>query len=214
MYRRRRLVVTLLTLILLAGVVTGAVFGIRWLLAEQPWQNLPFLSDDPVAEESADPIPTILPTASPGAVDGPTPTPTEQEPEACANGALEVVAVTDRGDYQPDQNPKLTMDLTNVGAVDCIVNVGTSQQRFVVSSGADDWWRSTDCQVDPADQWVTLEAGQTVSTSDPVTWDRTRSYDDTCDADNRPSAVGGGATYTLTVQLGEVVSEPRSFILY
>ncbi len=214
MYRRRRLVVTLLTLILLAAAVTGIVFGIRWLMQEQPWQNLPFLSDDPVAEESADPIPTLLPTDGPNDPDGPTPTPTEQEPEACANGALEVVALTDKGEYQPDEQPQLTMRLTNVGGVDCIVNVGTAQQRFVVSSGADDWWRSADCQTDPADQWVTLEAGQEVTSSEPVTWNRTRSYDDTCDADNRPGAVGGGATYTLTVQLGEVVSEPRSFILY
>ncbi len=214
MYRRRRLVVFVLTLILLAAAVTGAVFGIRWLVQEQPWQNLPFLSDEPVAEESADPIPTILPTASPNGGGGPTPEPTEQEPEACANGALQVVAVTDQDTYQPEQNPKLSMELTNVGAVDCVVNVGTKQQRFVVSSGPDDWWRSTDCQVDPSDQWVTLEAGQTVSTVDPVTWDRTRSYDDTCDADNRPGAVGGGATYTLTVRLGEVTSAPNSFILY
>lgn len=214
MYRRRRLVVGLAALIILAGVVTGLVFGIRWLAVAQPWQNLPFLKDEPAAEEVAEPTPTLYPTSGPNAPDpSANPGAEEDEPVACENGALEVVAHTDKEEYGPDENPQVSMELTNVGGVDCVVNVGTKAQRFVIASGEDEWWRSSDCQVDPADQWVTLEAGQTVESSEPITWDRTRSYDNTCDAEERPAAVGGGATYTLTVKLGEVTSEGRTFVL-
>ncbi|MTE24881.1 hypothetical protein [Microbacterium sp. ZXX196] len=211
-YRRRRLVVGALALVLLAGVVVGLVFGIRWLVAAQPWQNLPFLSSDTSAvEEVPDPVPTLLPTeeAEPAA----TPS-AEDEPEECANGALQVSAVTDQESYAAGENPQISLELTNVGSVDCVLNVGTSQQRFEIVSGSDTWWRSTDCQSGSADQWVTLAAGQTVSSTSPITWDRTRSATDTCDAEDRPAAVGGGATYALTVRLGEVMSQSTSFLLY
>ncbi|MGO1235590.1 MAG: hypothetical protein ACTHY8_05075 [Microbacterium gubbeenense] len=212
-YRRRRLAVGCLTLILLAAVVIGIVFGIRWLITEKPWENLPFVSGEPAAEETVDPTPTVYPTARGGGDAEPTPEATEEpEPEACAAGALELAAVTNKTEYGADDDPKLAMSLTNVGGVDCVVNVGTTVQRFEISSGADVWWRSSDCQADPTDQWVTLEAGQTVKSEEALVWDRTRSYDNTCDADERPSAPAG-ATYNLTVTLGEVSSEPRSFTL-
>ena len=155
----------------------------------------------------------MYPTARGGGDAEPTPEATEEpEPEACAAGALELAAVTNKTEYGADDDPKLAMSLTNVGGVDCVVNGGTTVQRFEISSGADVWWRSSDCQADPTDQWVTLEAGQTVKSEEALVWDRTRSYDNTCDADERPSAPAG-ATYNLTVTLGEVSSEPRSFTL-
>lgn len=216
-YRRRRLVVGVLGLLLVAAIATGAFFGIRWLVVEQPWQNLPFVSQgSSEPEEEPDPIPTIYPTASPqpSATDGRTPTPTPEEPEECAAGALAVQALTDKGEYGADEDPKLSMRLTNEGSVDCVLNVGTSQQKFTVSSGSDEWWRSTDCQQDAADQWVVIAAGQTVETEQPITWDRTRSHADTCDGQARPGAIGGGATYALTVEIAGVTSDARTFILY
>ncbi|MGI6877174.1 hypothetical protein [Microbacterium sp. gxy059] len=214
-YRRRRLVLGIIALILIAGIATGLFFGIRWLVIAQPWQNLPFLSsDEPVAAEPEDPVPTLLPGESPGDGDPePSPTPTEEEPEECAEGALHVVAHTDKKTYEPGEEPQLTVELTNDSGSDCIINVGTSQQRFVIASGADEWWRSTDCQVEPSDHWVTLEAGQNVTTEQPVVWNRTRSSVDTCESDGRPPAVGGGATYTLTVSIGDATSEAATFVL-
>ncbi|WP_221583614.1 hypothetical protein [Microbacterium sp. G2-8] len=220
-YRRRRLVVGVFALLVLAGIITGAAFGVRWIVAEQPWQNLPFFGESaPAAEEVEDPIPTLQPTDNPGdGSDGSSSSPSEKpEPEACANGALKVVAVTDQDEYDPGETPRISLELTNAGDVDCVVNVGTTQQRFEIASGADTWWRSSDCQTEPSDHWVTIAAGQTVSTQQSddraFTWDRTRSSVSTCDAAERPSAIGGGATYSLTVQLGEVVSQPTTFLLY
>ena len=212
-YRRRRLAVGCLTLILLAAVIVGIVFGIRWLVAEKPWENLPFMNDEPAAEVTEDPLPTIYPTAGGGSAAGSSPEPTsEPTPEACAAGALELAAITNKTEYGPDENPKLAMSLTNIGGVDCVVNVGTTVQRFEISSGADVWWRSSDCQSEPSDHWVTLEAGQTVKSEEAIVWDRTRSYDNTCDAEERPAAPSG-ATYNLTVHLGEAASKQRTFTL-
>ncbi|GGD30563.1 hypothetical protein GCM10010915_08580 [Microbacterium faecale] len=213
-YRRRRLLLLIVTLLLVAGIAIGATFGIRWLAEAKPWENLPFVGNDPVAAETPDPIPTIYPTSapqSPGPSESASPEP--EDPEACVPGALEITAHTDKNEYGGDEKPKFTLELTNTGDVACIVDVGTRAQQFTVASGVDEWWRSGDCQQDASENWVTIDAGQTAST-DPLTWDRTRSYPDTCDASDRPQAAGGGATYSLTVKLGEVASQPTAFILH
>ncbi|WP_029150088.1 hypothetical protein [Microbacterium indicum] len=211
--RRRRLVVGCLGLIVFAAIVVGIVLGVQWLVRAQPWNDLPFVGSS-AAEATAtpDPVPTLFPTDAADASPNPSADPSAT-PEACANGSLEVSAVLDGSTYAADQDPQLSMQLTNVGGADCVVNVGTTQQAFEITSGSDTWWRSTDCQTEPADQWVTIAAGQSVSSSEPLTWDRTRSSTDTCDSDSRPAATGGGATYALTVSLGDVTSEPVSFIL-
>jgi hypothetical protein len=95
--------------------------------------------------------------------------------------------------------------VTNTGSSDCVINLGSGQQKLVVTSGEEQWWSSADCQVDPTDQDVTLTAGQTLSTP-AIAWDRTRSTIDTCDADSRQAVPAGGATYRLTVSVGDITS--------
>lgn len=213
MYRRRRLAVGLITLILVAAVVVGVVFGVRWLVAEKPWENLPFLKPGPAVVKTPDPLPTIFPSGGTNGGSASEPDPSESPtPEACAAGAIELEAILDKTAYGADELPQLTMKVTNVGSVDCLVNVGTAAQSFEVSSGVDVWWRSSDCAVDPTDQWSTIKAGQSAETETPVVWDRTRSYPDTCDAEERPAAPTG-ATYNLTVKLDEIASPEKSFTL-
>lgn len=213
MYRRRRLAVALVTLLVLAAVVVGVVFGVRWLVAEKPWENLPFLKPGPAVVKTPDPLPTIFPTGGPDRGSASEPDPSESPtPEACAAGALELEAILDKSAYGADELPQLTMKVTNVGSVDCLVNVGTAAQSYQISSGVDVWWRSKDCVADPSDQWNTIKAGQSAETESPVVWDRTRSYPDTCDAEERPAAPTG-ATYNLTVKLDEITSPEKSFTL-
>nr|WP_245325202.1 hypothetical protein [Microbacterium amylolyticum] len=205
------MVLVVFSLLVLAGVTTAIVFGVRWLVQEQPWQNLPFVgSSNEQPEEEPDPIPTLLPTAAPDP-EADDESDEEPEPQACAPADLKLEALTDKSDYAAGETPALSIRLTNLAEMDCIVNVGTTQQVFTVTSGPDTWWRSTDCQAEPEDAWVTLEAGQVVETSEPVTWNRQRSTPETCDADERPGATAG--TYVLEVAIGEAHSEPASFIL-
>ena len=213
MYRRRRLVAAFITLILLAAIVVGVVFGVRWFVTAKPWENLPFLKPGPAVVKTPDPLPTIFPTSGPGGGGAPVADPSESPtPEACAAGALELEPILDKSAYGPDDLPQLTMKITNVGSVDCLVNVGTSAQEYEISSGVDVWWRSNDCVVEPTDMWRKILAGQTEQTETPVIWDRTRSYPDTCDAEERPSAPRG-ATYNLTVKLNDLASAEKSFTL-
>ena len=83
----------------------------------------------------------------------------------------------------------------------CLINVGTATQSFVITSGSDTWWRSTDCQSESSDQVVQLAPGQTVSSVTPLTWDRTRSSVDTC-ASARPQAPAG--YFHLSVSIGGI----------
>ncbi len=83
----------------------------------------------------------------------------------------------------------------------CLINVGTATQSFVITSGSDTWWRSTDCQSESSDQVVQLAGGQTVSSVSPLQWDRTRSSVDTCGS-SRPQAAAG--YYHLSVSIGGI----------
>ncbi|MGV9768878.1 hypothetical protein ACWDR7_05255 [Microbacterium sp. NPDC003461] len=210
-YRRRRIAVLLLALLVVGGITAGIV----WAVNAQPWRAL-FADAEPTPSAST-PLPTGEPTPAPSGSASPEPssTPTDAgEPQACDPNAIQVEALTDKDVYAEGEQPQLSIRLVNTGDVDCTFNVGTSQQRFTITSGDDTWWRSTDCQRDPIDMVVTLAAGQEVTSAEPVVWDRTRSAVDTCDSEGRPAAPAGGSSYHLAVEIGGIAStSSRQFIL-
>jgi len=207
-YRRRRLAVLVLLVLLLAAVGGGV-----WLAVAQPWSA----SAPAGGQKSGTPEPDAGDPSS--SADGDTnadPSPDASETPgvvACTAEDVSVVAVTDADAYPEGVLPNLSIELTNTSAKDCTMNVGSSTQEFTVSSGSDVWWRSTDCQTDPADLVVTLPAGATVPSSAPVVWDRTRSSDQTCAEVNRPRAPGGGASYLVSVAIGGFNSEKAKQIV-
>jgi hypothetical protein len=142
-----------------------------------------------------------IPTPTPGAVDD------------CAEGDVLVEALTDKGTYAAGELPQLSLQITNTSDAACSINVGTAAQVFTVRSGDDVYWTSTDCQVEPADAVVTLEAGQVVASTAPIAWDRTRSTPSTCEGE-RPAAPAAGASYHLITAVGGFRSESsKQFIL-
>jgi len=208
-YRRRRLAAVLLALLVIGLVV--------WLVVAPPWRSAPATDAVPAPAVSA-PEPSTAASDAPAsdAPASPSPSPTANEsdgPAECTPADIKVEALSDKGEYAQGENPQLSIRLTNSGANPCTMNVGTSAQSFTVTSGSDVWWRSTDCQSEPSDMEVTLAAGQTVTSSAPLTWDRTRSSVGSCDSE-RPFAPGGGATYHLSVSIGGIPSTgTASFIL-
>lgn len=193
-YRRRRLLV-----IVVAFAAIAAISGGVWLALAQPWSSA---SDAPTA--SATPASTVTESTE-SASASPSPSPDDTETPgvvACEAGDIAVVAQTDADTYGSGELPELSISLTNNGARDCTMNVGSSTQKYVVTSGSDIWWRSTDCQTEPSDMIVTLEAGTTVTSATPVVWDRTRSSVDTCEDEHRPQAPGGGSSYHVSVEIG------------
>ncbi|WP_101848265.1 hypothetical protein [Zhihengliuella sp. ISTPL4] len=195
-YRRRRLAV-LLGLILVLAIVGATV----WLLVARPWAATGGPESGPAPTSSV----TTAPTPSDSASPGPSPSPSVDATPAvvaCEAKDVEVKAVTDAESYADGASPQLSISLTNKGATDCTLDVGSATQVFTISSGSDVWWRSTDCQENPSSMIATLTAGSTVVSKEPVVWDRTRSSVETCAQENRQRAPGGGASYHVGVSIG------------
>lgn len=214
-------------------VIVAIAAAVTWLLVAQPWAgaasegNTPTGTTQTQQTASSLPVPSSEPSASAtttseasttAAEDAVTTAPSPSATPAaqpCVAGDIAVEAVTDQDTYSADQQPALSIKLTNTGTSDCTINVGTSGQSFTVTSGSDTWWRSTDCQSEPSDMVVLITAGQTVSSAAPLMWDRTRSAIGTCGDQTRPRAPGGGSSYHLMVEIGGIPStESAQFLLY
>lgn len=199
-YRRRRLVVgfgllAVLIIIILLVVRPGASSG------ESNAGSSSAGSAGPT-DAATDAAQTAVPEAS---VDG----------APCEPGQVQVDAVTDAVRYEAGQQPQLSLSLTNTGTNSCLINAGTAAQVFTITSGAETYWTSTDCQTESSDSQVTLKPGILVSSSTPIVWDRTRSAIDTCDAVTRDGAPAGGASYNLSVTVdGVESSSARQILLY
>lgn len=145
-------------------------------------------------------------TPAPGGTASSTPTFAAGDPdELCDPSVIRVEAVTDAGSYPDGVNPMISMTITNTSSTACTFDVGTAAQEYVITSGSDRIWSSRDCQSQPTSMPMVLEPGTAVPTT-PFPWDRTRSSTDTCDQE-RPAVTAGGATYRLSVSLGEATSE-------
>lgn len=157
--------------------------------------------------------PETEPTTKASASASSTPTPTAGDAGECSEDDVVVEALTDKNTYVAGEPPQLSLRITNEGDSACSINVGTAAQVFTIKSGSDVYWTSTDCQVEPADAEVELEAGQSVDSSAPISWDRTRSTPSTCEGE-RPAVPSGGASYHLTTSVDGIESEEsQQFIL-
>lgn len=199
-------------IVLLAAIGVGI-----WLFVAQPWAQA---SEEPSPAPSAStsPKPSESPTAD-ASTEPASPAPEETDAEAppaivaCAAQDIVVAAVTDADTYAEGVLPQISISLTNTGPTDCTMDVGSTTQAFTVMSGSDVWWRSTDCQEEPSSMIATLSAGTTVTSKEPVTWDRTRSSVETCAEENRQRAPGGGASYHVEVSIGGFSSAMTKQIL-
>lgn len=197
-YRRRRLV----ALLALIAIVTAVV-----LIIVRPGQATPAPTATPVAEAKK----TVAPVAS----ETPTPTPTVDvtDYKECSTKNLEVMPVLDAVDYQAGVLPNLSLTIQNTGKTACFYNVGTATQELTITSGAETYWVSTDCQSEKSDTVAILEPG-VVYPSAPIAWERQRSAPDTCGGD-REVVPAGGASYYLTAKVGGVSSKSSAqFLLY
>lgn len=140
-----------------------------------------------------------------------TAAPTEED-EACNPAVIQLEPITDATSYDAAVQPQISMSITNTGSVACKLDVGTAEQVYYIVSGTDPIWNSRDCQQGGEPNEQLLEPN-TPLTTQPFPWDRTRSAPETCGT-SRPEVIAGGATYRLSVTLGEIESaEDTPFIL-
>ncbi|MDH6536886.1 hypothetical protein [Aurantimicrobium minutum] len=197
-YRRRRLV----ALLALIAVVTAVV-----LIIVRPGQATPTPTETAVAK------PTVAPVVTESATPTPTPTVDVSDYKECSTKNLEVLPVLDSVDYQAGVLPNLSLTIQNTGKTACFYNVGTAAQELTITSGAETYWVSTDCQSEKSDTVAILEPG-VVYPSAPIVWERQRSSPDTCGGE-REVVPAGGASYYLTTKVGGVSSKSSAqFLLY
>lgn len=197
-YRRRRLV----ALLALIAVVTAVV-----LIIVRPGQATPTPIETAVAK------PTVAPVVTESATPTPTPTVDVSDYKECSTKNLEVLPVLDSVDYQAGVLPNLSLTIQNTGKTACFYNVGTAAQELTITSGAETYWVSTDCQSEKSDTVAILEPG-VVYPSAPIVWERQRSSPDTCGGE-REVVPAGGASYYLTTKVGGVSSKSSAqFLLY
>lgn len=135
------------------------------------------------------------------------------EIQPCPAGQIAVTPLVDRESYAEGELPMLSLRVENTGADACEAQLGTSGMSFMITSGSDQVWRSTDCQVSPDTRAVILEPKKPLET-EPIQWDRTRSSPETCDVPRDP-VVAEGATYHLQVEAAGVPGDGTApFLLY
>ena len=200
-YRRRRLFLGAALLLVIALVVGG--FSLAGAFSGSSEQAS---STDPAAAAtaSADPSSQASPSSS-----APAPTPTPSPTPACNQNLVTVAASTDKAAYGPEENPMLTLKVTNGGTMPCEVNIGTSQMEFLVTSGADRIFSSRDCQAKSEDLVKTIAPGASETANFP--WPRNRSVEGCQPVEAKPG--GGGAYYIFTAKLGSKASPKAVFQL-
>jgi hypothetical protein len=194
-YWRRRLVVGL---VLLAVILIAVLIITRPGSTESTPQPASTSTEAPVAEGADD-----AGAAPDAAADG-----------TCNPDSIVVEGMTDSSTYAADANPLLTLSVTNNSAAECTMSVGADVQEFIITSGEERIWSSKDCQEASEPLELPLASGEPLTSTTPVTWNRTRSDPDNCDAENVPKVAAEGASYHLNVIVNGVESmDSKQFVL-
>ncbi|KUM38241.1 hypothetical protein AR539_03170 [Arthrobacter sp. EPSL27] len=199
-YRRRRLFVGAALLLVIAVAIGGFAAVSSVLNGGQSGSGG---VTSPAGQESG-PAVGPQPTASPSATPSATP-----EGNGCERNLVTVTAATDKTVYAAGENPLLTLKVTNGNRVPCEINMGTSQMEFLVTSGSDRIFSSTDCQADATDLVKTIAPGQSETANFP--WQRNRTVQGCTPIDAKPGA--GGAYYVFTARLADKTSPKAVFQL-
>ena len=200
MYRRRRLFLGGVLLLVIALVSSFAVAGALGNKSEQA------ASTGMGATASAGPAAGASPSPS---ASEPAATPTPSATPGCNQNLVTVSASTDKAAYGPGENPMLTLKVTNGGTMPCEVNIGTSQMEFLVTSGPDRIFSSRDCQAKSEDLVKVIAPGASETANFP--WSRNRSVEGCQPIEAKPG--GGGAYYIFTAKLGSKASPKAVFQL-
>ena len=193
---RRRRIVAVIILCILLGLIGWGIWALIGLF-------LPGDDDQAVSQ----PQPTVTDTVSPspeesGGGDE------EQGAVACDPQMLTVTGGTDQESYGPDEIPEFTLTVTHDGDVLCDASLGSDQQSFVVEDADGEFVFSTRaCQVDPQEQVVEMEPGQSEEVS--FEWERVGT-DEGCETIVEDVEPG---EYQLVVAMGEREAEPVWFVL-
>ena len=193
MYRRRRITVGILAIIVAAVLVLGIILMVKAVQG--------------IREDMAAPAPE--PTTTEAVAPGPE---ASEGSGACPPDSVRVAASTDEDEYEDGEEPELTIEVTNGHDADCIIDVGEAHQEFVIERDGDTVWSSRYCAATGEDDEAAtnpLVFPAQSSKKASLTWPRIP-VDDECRQTDDSFPDG---EYALVVKLGETESEPARFSL-
>lgn len=193
LYRRRRIIVAVLAIIVASVLTLGVVLAVQAVQSVREG-----LSGPAPAAESPEP-------SAPGPVG-------DAGSGDCPPDTTRVVAATDEDEYEDDEEPVLTIEVQNTHSADCLIDVGTERQEFVIEHEGDTVWSSRYCE--SSDDGAEGESNPLVfpaksGKKTSLEWPRVP-VDDSCRQTDEAFPAG---EYDLIVKLGDEESEPAPFIL-
>lgn len=193
LYRRRRLVVAVLAIIVASVLTLGIVLAVQAVQSVREGMSSP----EPAAESPEPSAPGPLGDAGSG---------------ACPPDTTRVAASTDEDEYEVDEEPVLTIEVKNTHSADCLIDVGTERQEFVIEHEGETVWSSRYCE--SSDEEAEGESNPLVFPANSgkktsLDWPRIP-VDDSCKQTDDAFPAG---QYDLIVKLGEEESEPARFTL-
>lgn len=214
-WRRRAAVIVAVVLIILLIVVISkaAGAGSEASPVSSPSTSSPAVAAPvaPVATATSAPSGSGSSAASSAASGSAAAPATPAANGTCTAGEITLKPLADKSSYTSLQQPQISMSITNSSTSACTIDLGSSQQVLTITSGAETYWSSKDCQVNGTHQNVKIAAGQTLTTP-AIAWDRTRSSASTCSS-ARSSVPAAGASYHLKVSVGTITSSTSALMV-
>ncbi|WP_029090342.1 hypothetical protein [Brevibacterium album] len=193
MYRRRRITVLVLALVVIVLLVVGITLMVKAVGKVRAEAAQP----DPV-EEVAEPQ---APGPEGDAASG-----------SCPAGGVALKGDVNAEEYPKGEQPEFTIEVQNTHSADCLIDVGTEQQEFLVRHEGDTVWSSRYCRNEEGDREtaenrIVFPAQESKKTT--LVWNRIP-VDDSCHQAGEDFAAG---EYELVVKLGDIESDPVPFTL-
>lgn len=192
-YRRRRLTLAALSLVVIAMLVLGVVGIVKAVEARSE-------AEATAAKASATQ----------------TPTPTAPVPDAesasgkCPTDKVGVSGRVDKKSFKEDDKPKFELVISNQNDATCLIEVGTKHQEFIVEQDGDVVWSSKYCAADDDENAeVATEFAPESEKVAQFEWNRVR-VDKNCNKTDKAFEPG---KYELIVKLEDKESKSVAFEL-
>lgn len=194
-YRRRRVTVLGLAVLVLALFIVGIVLLVQALSGDGD-QQATTQQEQPGAEAGK---PRSEQEAQAPGPEG------DEASGMCPDDQVTVAASTDKKEYQPGAKAAMTLEVKNEHTAECKIEVGSAAQQFIIEQDDKPVWNSSWCSTDGQNTQQVFAPGATKKST--LSWNLVPT-DKNC---NKTADQFEPGDYQLVVKLGDVTSQPQPF---